>query len=337
MKLRNRLMWPLIMVSILLFAGRALAAQAPITLTLVVDAVAAAKTPLYIAKEQNLFRKHGLEARVVSIGGATLAIQAGIGGDADVLDADEGSVILSALQAGPRLKVIGSLVNTFPFKVVGKPDLVQSPGGGRYGISRFGSPSDFSMRLFAKAKGLNPDKDIRILQVGGQPDRLAALQSGVIDASVFQEPEASMMISKGFKLIHDFSVKPIPYPFTGFSASLPALQHKRPAVIQYLKTMTEALHIYKCDKKTAIAAMSKGLRTTRSLNEAYDMILGYYPKDISPNRDALKAAVAVFGEVRPDLGERARTFDIDSVVDYTLMQEVLADSAMKPFLGACRS
>ena len=96
-----------------------------------VDAVAAAKTPLYIAKEQNLFKKHGLEARVVSIGGASLAIQAGIGGDADVLDADEGSVILSALQAGPRLKVIGSLVNTFPFKVVGKAELVESPKGGR--------------------------------------------------------------------------------------------------------------------------------------------------------------------------------------------------------------
>jgi NitT/TauT family transport system substrate-binding protein len=251
-------MWLLVLFVILFCGGGALAAQAPTVLTLVVDAVAAAKTPLYIAKEQNLFKKYGLDARVVSIGGASLAIQAGIGGDADVLDADEGSVILSALQAGPRLKVIGSLVNTFPFKVVGKPDLTESPKGGRYGISRFGSPSDFSMRLFAKAKGLNPDKDIRILQVGGQPDRLAALQSGVIDASVFQEPEASIMISKGFKLIHDFSVKPIPYPFTGFSASLPALQNKRPAVIQYLKTMTEALHVYKCDKKTAIAAMSKG-------------------------------------------------------------------------------
>lgn len=336
MKLANRSMQLLILVATLSCAWGALAAQAPTVLTLVVDAVAAAKTPLYIAKEQNLFRKYGLDARVVSIGGASLAIQAGIGGDADVLDADEGSVILSALQAGPRLKVIGSLVNTFPFKVVGKPELAESPKGGRYGISRFGSPSDFSMRLFAKAKGLNPDKDIRIMQVGGQPDRLAALQSGVIDASVFQEPEASIMISKGFKLIHDFSVKPIPYPFTGFSASLPALQNKRPAVIQYLKTMTEALHVYKCDKKAALAAMSKGLRTTRSLNEAYDMMLGYYPRDISPNRDALKAAVAVFAEVRPDLGERARTFDIDSVVDYTLMQEVLADPGMKPFLGACR-
>src|SRR3974390_2657068 len=109
--------WLLIVVVFLLAPNHALAAQAQTVLTLVVDAVAAAKTPLYIAKEQNLFRKHGLDARVVSIGGATLAIQAGIGGDADVLDADEGSVILSALQAGPRLKVIGSLVNTFPFKV----------------------------------------------------------------------------------------------------------------------------------------------------------------------------------------------------------------------------
>ncbi len=321
----------------LLLPARAEAAQAPTVLTLVVDAVAAAKTPLYIAQEQNLFRKHGLDARVVSIGGATLAIQAGIGGDADVLDADEGSVILSALQAGPRLKVIGSLVNTFPFKVVGKAELLESPRGGRYGISRFGSPSDFSVRLFAKAKGLNPDKDVRILQVGGQPDRLAALQSGIIDASVFQEPEASIMMSKGFKLIHDFSLKPIPYPFTGFSASLNALQNKRAAVVQYLKTMTEALYVYKCDKKTALAAMAKGLRTTRSLNEAYEMMLGYYPKDISPNRDALKAAVAVFAEVRPDLGERAKTFDIDSVTDYSLMHEVLADAAMKPFLGACHA
>ena len=74
MKLKNGFMWPLIAVLISLLAGSALAAQAPTVLTLVVDAAAAAKTPLYIAKEQNLFKKHGLDARVVSIGGATFAV-----------------------------------------------------------------------------------------------------------------------------------------------------------------------------------------------------------------------------------------------------------------------
>lgn len=317
-------------------ATDALPAAAPTTLTLVVDAVAAAKTPLYLAMDQKIFAKYGLDARVVYIRGASLAVQAGIGGEADVLDADGGAVILSSLQAGPKLKVIGSLVNTFPFKVVGKPEFVDNPRNGRFGMSRFGSPSDFALRLYAKSKGLNPDKDIRIMQVGGQPDRLAALQSGIIDASVFQEPEAGILVSKGFKMIHDFSKAPIPYPFTGFSASLNALQTKRPAVVAYLKAMTEALHVYKCDRKSALASMGKGLRTTRSLNEAYEMMLGFYPQNISPNRDALKAALSVFTEVRPDLAEKSRSFDIDTVADYSLMQEVLADPAMKPFLGGCR-
>jgi len=310
-------------------------AQSPTTITVVVDATAAAKTPLYIAKEQNLFKKYGLDARVVSIVGASIAIQSGINGDADVLDADEVAIILSALQGGPKLKIIGSLVNTFPFKVIGKPAFVESVRGARIGISRFGSPSDFAVRLFAKSKGLNPDKDIRILQIGGQPERLAAIQTSLIDASVFQEPEASLLVSKGLRLLHDFSSKPIPYPFTGFSASLPALQNKRPAVIQYLKAMSEALYIYKCDRKTAMAAMAKGLRTKQPLNDAYEMMLGFFPPNLSINHDALKAAVAVFGEVRPDLAERAKNFDTDSVVDDSLMKEVLADPTMKPLLGAC--
>ena len=337
MKLRNRRNWPLTVFAILFLASDALAAQTPNVLTVVVDAVAAAKTPLYLAVDRGIFKKYGLDARVVYIRGATLAVQAGIGGEADVLDADEGSVILSSLQSGPKLKIIGSLVNTFPFKVVGKPELAESPRGGRYGMSRFGSPSDFALRLFAKSKGLNPDKDIRIMQIGGQPDRLAALQTGIVDASVFQEPEASILVSKGFKVIHDFATKPIPYPFTGFSAPVTAIHTRRPVVLAYLKAMTEALHLYKCDKKAALASMSKGLRTTRSLNEAYDMMLGFYPQTISPNRDALKAALAVFTEVRPDLAERATTFDIDSVADYSLMQDVLADPAMKPFLGSCHA
>jgi len=336
MKDRIILLIHVISLIVTLMAAAASAAPAPTTLTLVVDAVAAAKTPLYLAEDQNIFKKYGLDVRVVSIRGATLAIQAGIGGEADVLDADGGAVILSSLQAGPKLKVIGSLVNTFPFKVVGKPELADNPRNGRFGMSRFGSPSDFSLRLYAKSKGLNPDKDIRIMQVGGQPDRLAALQSGIIDASVFQEPEASILVSKGFKMIHDFSKAPIPYPFTGFSASLPALQTKRPAVVAYLKAMTEALHVYKCDRKAALASMGKHLRTAKLLNEAYDMMLGFYPQNISPNRDALKAALSVFVEVRPDLAEKSKSFDIDTVVDYSLMQEVPADPAMKPFLGGCR-
>ncbi|MGE5303004.1 MAG: ABC transporter substrate-binding protein [Alphaproteobacteria bacterium] len=337
MKQKNVLACSLVILPIFFLGGSAFAAQAPAVLTVVVDAVAAAKTPLYLAEDSGIFKKYGLDARVVYIRGATLAVQAGIGGEADVLDADEGSVILSSLQTGPKLKIIGSLVNTFPFKVVGKPELAESPRGGRYGMSRFGSPSDFALRLFAKSKGLNPDKDIRIMQIGGQPDRLAALQTGIVDASVFQEPEASILISKGFKVIHDFATKPIPYPFTGFSAPVTAIRTRRPVVLAYLKAMTEALHLYKCDKKTALASMGKGLRTTRSLSEAYDMMLGFYPQTISPNRDALKAALAVFTEVRPDLAERAKTFDIDSVADYSLMQDVLADPAMKPFLGACHS
>lgn len=310
--------------------------SAATTLTVVVDAVAAAKTPLYLAMDHNIFRKYGLEANVVSVRGGSLAAQTALGGGAEALDADEAAWMLAALQTGARLKAIGSLVNTFPFKVVGKPELADSPRNGRFGMSRFGSASDFSLRLFAKSKGLNPDKDIRILQVGGQPDRLAALQTGIIDASVFQEPEASIMVSKGFKMIHDFSKNPIPYPFTGYSATVSVLQNKRPAAVSYMKAMTEALYVYKCDKKAAMASMGKHLRTDRGLNDAYEMMLAFYPQNLSPNREALKAALAVFNDVRPDLAEKARTFDIESVVDDSVMHEVLADPGMKAFLGACK-
>lgn len=311
-------------------------ARAASTFTIVTDAVAAVKTPLYLAIDQNIFKRHGLDVRVVYVRGGSLAVQTGIAGGADVLDGSDSIVILSSLQAGPKLKVIGSLVNTFPFKVVGKPELAENPRNGRFGMSRFGSASDFSLRLFAKSKGLNPDRDIRIMQMGGQPDRLAALQSGIVDASVFQEPEASILVSKGFKMIHDFAAKPIPFPFSGYSASPSALEKNRPAVIAYLKAMTEALHVYKCDRNAAIASMGKHLRTSQSLNEAYEMMLGFYPKNISPNRDALKAVLSVFAEARPDLAEKAKVFDIDTAVDYSIMQEVLADPAIKPALGPCR-
>jgi ABC-type nitrate/sulfonate/bicarbonate transport system substrate-binding protein len=88
MKLRNRLNWPLTGFAVLLLAGNALAAQTPTVFTVVVDAVAAAKTPLYLAVDRGIFKKYGLDARVVYVRGATLAVQAGIGGEADVLDAD---------------------------------------------------------------------------------------------------------------------------------------------------------------------------------------------------------------------------------------------------------
>ncbi len=103
-----------------------------------------------------------------------------------------------------------------------------------------------------------------------------------------------------------------------------------------MKAMTEALYMYKCDKKAAIASMGKHLRTDRGLKEAYEMMLAFYPENLNPSREALRAALAVFNDVRPDLAEKTRTFDIESVVDDSVMHEVLADPGMNPFLGACR-
>ena len=131
------------------------------------------------AQNVGIFKKHGIHLELIYIPGGSLSVQALIGDSLDMLLAG-GTPLVYAVLKGADLKYIAGLNNRMPYVLVAR-DGINAPEqlrGKKIGISRFGSNTSFVVKLAATQMGLNPKRDMQIMQVGGQDARVVALKTG---------------------------------------------------------------------------------------------------------------------------------------------------------------
>ena len=95
--------------------------------------------------------------------------------------------------AAPNLVAVACFMNTLPYELIVQESIKtpQQLKGKSLGISRIGSSSDVAARVFLKNFGLEPDKDVAIIQVGGSSERSAAFRAGKIAA--LRRPSGSFL------------------------------------------------------------------------------------------------------------------------------------------------
>src|SRR4026209_1722047 len=132
--------------------------------------------PLYVAQDAGIFRKYGFTLEMVFIAGGSLSTHALIGKSLDLLQTG-GPPFLTAYVGGARLKIIAGVTNILPYVLITGSRITSSEQlrGKKIGISRFGSNTDFVVRLAHGQLGLAPS-DVTVLQVGGSQSRLVALK-----------------------------------------------------------------------------------------------------------------------------------------------------------------
>src|ERR671918_3004573 len=163
--------------------------------------------PLYVAQDAGIFRKYGFTLEMVFIAGGSLSTQALIGKSLDLLQTG-GPPFLNAYLRGARLKIIGGVTNILPYVLIssGRITSAEQLRGKKIGISRFGSNTDFVVRLALGHLGLNPEH-VTILQIGSSQSRLVALKAGTIDATVLSPEEALAAQKVGLNPLLDFVAK----------------------------------------------------------------------------------------------------------------------------------
>ena len=136
-------------------------------------------TPLWVTYEKGFFSKYGLNVQLVLVEGGSRAAQTLASGDVAFAQMAGAGVIQSNLK-GADIVMIAGILNTMNYqfivdKNVQRPDQLK---GKALAVSRYGSSSDFAIRFALDKYGLVPDKDVKILEIGTQPERFAALESG---------------------------------------------------------------------------------------------------------------------------------------------------------------
>ena len=140
--------------------------------------------PIWVAKDAGYFEKAGLNVEPVQIRGGSLISLAIITGDLPFSGAGAESVV-AARAAGGDVILLACPVDADPVYLITRPEIksAQDLKGQASAVTRYGSTTHFYLRAALKHVGLNPDKDMTILQLGAGPEMVIALDHGAIAAA----------------------------------------------------------------------------------------------------------------------------------------------------------
>lgn len=176
--------------------------------------------PLYLAADKGMFAKEGLQVNLLNFRGGSDLIKALVAGSVDV-----GVVSLwevtGAITAGQPLKAFygGFNVPAFDWYAVPSIKTIADAKGKRIGVTQYGSSTDFLTRYALLSNGLDPVKDVQIIQGGDSPTRLAAMQANQIDVNIFAAPDTFVAATKGYQpVLRQRDLAP-DYPYHVFTTS----------------------------------------------------------------------------------------------------------------------
>jgi len=118
------------------------------------------------------------------------------------------------------------------------------------------------MKLSLKRLGIDPDKDVKIVPAGGNPERLASISKGITQFTIMNEPFIKEAERLGFRDLVNMATLKIPLHGNGVVTREVTIRTRRQTVSRFARGMTEALHRVKADKEGTKAVIAKNTRLT---------------------------------------------------------------------------
>src|SRR6266550_3129707 len=261
----------------------------------------------HFAKEVGLFKKYGLDVEIVYIPGGSTVVQSMIAGDVQ-FGRGSATEVVTAHLAGFPLKILTALINKFVYSFVTPMSIArpQDLKGKAVAVSRFGSGSDFITRLALKSWGLEPVKDVTILQIGNSPERLAAVAGGKVQGSILSLSQTPRAKKLGLRVLADLSQIDAEYP-QGVLYAPPALIEKRPDLIgAFLKAYIEALQQFKTNRPVAynVIAKNSGIKDKSDIEEYHKLLTTKFLLDYPlPTVAGMKTVLDDLGAKNPKIRE----------------------------------
>src|SRR5947209_19208194 len=170
-----------------------------------------------------------------------------------------------------------------------------------------------------KKLGLTPVKDVAIVQIGGVPERLGALEKGKVQAAMLGVIEGLMTQKKGFNALAAVSQA---YQSAGVATTRRFIRESPDIVRRYVKSQIEAVHRIKTDRETAIKVLAKylGSRDKEILERSYDHSSAddKLPTKQYPTVEGIKKIVEPLAETDP----KAKAAKPEDFVDMRFIKEL---------------
>jgi ABC-type nitrate/sulfonate/bicarbonate transport system substrate-binding protein len=268
-----------------------------------VPAVSMGNMIIFFTQEAKLFEKHGLEADVVVMQGSGIASRALVAGSVEISPITTPAV-MSAVLAGSDMVILAHTMPGVIQSLMVRPDIKKTEDlkGKTIGVTTFGSLADFLVRHLARIKGLNPDKDFALLQIGTDSERLLALKLGKIPAATLGHPQFILAQRAGFTLLWDF-FKEVEYPWSEIATTRSQIQRDRDLVMRYMRAHLEGIALFKKDPEFAKKVIKKTLRLDDDslAQESWELFAKYRLPAPYPNTKGMKTSYEYVALTRPDV------------------------------------
>jgi NitT/TauT family transport system substrate-binding protein len=283
---------------------------------------------LGFAKDTKLFEKHGLDVVLVGMGTGAVSLRALIAKDLQISSLSGSGLVQAALQ-GADTVLIAALVNGFVFKVFSTPEIT-SPvqlKGKKLGVSRYGATSDFAVRLALKKWGLNPERDVNILQIGTTQDTVRAMQTKMLDAGVTTGTASLIARKSGFRELGDLADLGLDYPTSAIGTTRSYLQKNEATVKAFMLAYIEAIRDFKRNKEAALGVLKKYTRNDdrEVLEHNYNDIAGRYLALPIPTLEGIRTILTELSSTTP----AAKSADPEQFVSYKIAREIEASGFVK--------
>lgn len=217
--------------------------------------------PIWVAKDAGLFAQYNLDVEPVYVRGGSLITLAIITGDLPFSGVGAESVV-TARAAGGDVVLLACPVDMDPVYLITRPEIKSAAElkGQASAVTRYGSSTHFYLRAALKYVGINPDRDLIIMQLGAGPEMVAALETGRIQVAALTTRYATPFLQRGWPVLVELSQTDLVYPASCVTSSRAFIKAEPKTTEDFLRAYVAAIHLIKKDHAVAEKSFSKWLR-----------------------------------------------------------------------------
>jgi ABC-type nitrate/sulfonate/bicarbonate transport system substrate-binding protein len=285
-----------------------------------VPAVSMGNIIIYFTKEAKIFEKYGLDVEPIAVSGSGIASKALISGTVQISPIATPTVINSVLSGSDMVILAHTMPGVIQY-LMARPDIKRTEDvkGKAVGVTPYGGLSDFLVRHLARLKGLTPDKDFALLQLGSDTDRFVALQQGRIPLATLSHPNYIYAQRAGFHILWDF-FKEVDYPWSEIATTRAQIKQDRDFVMRYMRAHIEGIARFKQEPELGKRVIKKMLRLNDETmaQESWDLFAKHRLAAPYPNLKGMKTSFEYVAATRPEVNK----YKPEDFVDSSFVEEL---------------
>ena len=284
--------------------------------------IAGYNIPFWVALDAGEFKKAGLAVDPIMISGGLKSMQALLSGGLDFAHVS-GGVSVQANLSGADVTILATAANSMSAGVIAAKDIknYQDLRGKKIGIASFGGNNDIGLRFAFKKNNVNPDKDVTFLQLGGERNRLTALERGAISATIMSPPGLFVAEAEGYKRLGDLNTMGMRYPELSIVGRKRDLKERRDLVRRYLRAYLESVRVMKSNRDLTVRVIEKYIHVGSKAEalKTYEYFVKSISDTLRTEREGITEFLATLETKTPGVSKR----NPNEFIDESVLEEAL--------------